>query len=136
MPHPASSAPRVTTRGFAATLHLTGAPDLPVVLLARHDAADPSTLDLAVAHEDLSLTFPIDRDLLTEGLVEGATGVDDVQVQVLGGLVLLGVADLGVSLDRQAVVEFLLATYVVAPTGSEAELVLRLDDPSEVSRSS
>lgn len=95
------------TRALTAALRLEGQPELPVTALLRHRAAEPDLVQLVLVLDDEPLDIPLDRALLVEGLRDGAAH-GDVQVQVHGKQVLLGVGDLDLSLPLAPVVELLL----------------------------
>ena len=120
-----------TTRALPAALRLPSQPDLPVTVLVRHEAQRPDLVRAVVLLEDDSFELPLDRTLLTEGLI-GASAHGDVQVQTVGDQVLVGVGELTVVLPRVAVTELLLASYAAAPTGAAIDLVIALERNSLV----
>lgn len=118
-----------TRRAVAGTLRLPGQPDLAVLALLDHTADAPDEVRIVPVLDDEALcTLVVDRGLMTAGLVDGAAGDGDVQVQVLADRVLLGIGELVVVVGTHDLTELLLATFAAAPTGSEQERVLRLDD--------
>ncbi len=123
------------TRGLGAQLRLAGQPDLPVTVLARHDASVPYAVRLVVVLEALdsaeSFELLVDRGLLTSGVVTGAAGEGAVQVQVVGDQALLGIEDLAVVLPLRGLIELLLSSYVAAPTGQDADVVIALEQRAQ-----
>ena len=119
------------TRGLGAQLRLDGQPDLSVTVLVRHDAAVPHAVRLVVLLDGLdsaeSFELLVDRDLLTAGLVTGADGDGDVQVQVVGDQALLEVVDLTVALPLGGLIDVLLSSYVGSPTGQDVDTVIALE---------
>lgn len=96
-----------TTSALTAALRLEGQPDLPVTALLRHRAAQPDLVQLVLVLEDEPVELPLDRGLLVDGVRAGAAH-GDVQVQVVGKQVLLGVGELDLALPLAPVVELLL----------------------------
>ena len=112
-----------TTRALTAALRLEGQPELPVTALLRHRAAAPDLVQLVLVLDEEPVELPLDRALLVDGLRGGAAH-GDVQVQVHGRQVLLGVGDLDLSLPLAPVVELLLNATV--------ERVVNLEDRTTV----
>jgi hypothetical protein len=114
-------------RAVAATLSLDGQPDLPVLALLSHSADQASMVRLVLVHEDEKLAdLVVARSLFTEGVVEGAAGDGEVQVQTVGSTVGVGFGALTVTLALVDVLDHLLASYAAAPTAGEDAIVLAL----------
>ena len=100
-----------TVSALTAALRLEGQPELPVTALLRHRVAEPDLVQLVLVldshDEGEPLEIPLDRALLVDGLRGGAAH-GDVQVQVHGKQVLLGVGELDLALPLAPVVELLL----------------------------
>lgn len=122
----------LTTRGLAADLRLAGQPDLPVLALLRHDAAEGALVRVVVvlADED-SIELPLDRALLTAGLSDPVTD-GDVSVWVEGDRAAVRVAELTVLVGLAGLIDLLLASYAAAPTGSEHDTVIALTAAREL----
>ena len=117
----------VTTSAVAGALRLSDLPELPVTVLLRHDAADAAAVRLVVLLDEEPVELVVDRELLTAGLVAGAAD-GDVQVQVVGEQALVGVGDLGLALSLRDLADLLLRSYAAAPTGSERDVVIALEE--------
>jgi hypothetical protein len=114
-------------RGVRATLSVVGQPDLAVLALLSHEAAVPAMIRVVLVLDEESLAdLTVARSLFTAGVVDGAAGDGDVQVQTVGDLVLVGVGDLSVTLNLFDVLDHLLASYAGSPTAGENAIVLAL----------
>lgn len=121
------SSTAVTTRGAGGVLRLPGLDDLPVPVLLRHRADEPSQVRLvALLGPDDSAELVVDRALLAAGLAAPVTD-GDVQVAAAGDRLRVTVAGLGLELALADVVDLLRAT--------EPDRVIALvDAPAELSR--
>ena len=116
-----------TNRAVPGTLSLSGQPDLSVIALLSHDAAVPPMVRVVLIADEESLAdLLVARSLFTEGVVDGAAGDGEVQVQTVGELVLVGVGALTVTLNLLDVLDHLLASYAASPTAGENAVVLAL----------
>ena len=97
-----------TTSALTAALRLDGQPELPVTALLRHRTAEPDLVQLVLVLDEEPVEVPLDRGLLVDGVRSGGVAHGDVQVQVHGKQVLLGVGDLDLALPLAPVVELLL----------------------------
>ena len=114
-------------RAVAATLSLEGQPDLQALALLSHSAEQASMVRIVlVVGEERLADLAVARALFTEGVVEGAAGDGDVQVQTVGSTVLVEVGTLTVMLALVDVLDHLLASYAAAPTAGENAIVLAL----------
>jgi hypothetical protein len=116
----------LTTRGVAATLCLTGQPDLTVVALLRHSSEVPSALRAVLLLDDEEpLELLLDRAMLSAGLTAPVRD-GDVAVSVSGATAVLEVGPLTVLLGLGDLVDVLLETYAAVPTAAERDLVINL----------
>ena len=117
-------------------LVVPGGPSLPVLTDVRYDAADPWAVSVGFRTGDdgtPTVEWLFARCLLTEG-VQGPVGDGDVRVwpSVRGRRRVVHLAMASPSgaalfeVDRDELVEFLSASYLAVPTGSE-ELYVDLD---------
>ncbi len=117
-------------------LVVPGGPSLPVLTDVRYDAADPWAVSVGFRTGDddtPTVEWLFARCLLTEG-VQGPVGDGDVRVwpAVRGRQRVVHLAMASPSgaalfeVDRDELVEFLSASYLAVPTGSE-ELFVDLD---------
>ena len=114
-------------RAVAATLSLDGQPDLPVLALLSHTSEEPAKVRIVLVDEEDSLAdLVLARSLFTEGVVQGAAGDGELQVQTVGSTVFVGVGALTVALALVDVLDHLLASYAVSPTAAENNIVLAL----------
>lgn len=114
-------------RAVPATLSLEGQPDLAALALLSHSADEPAKVRIVLVVGDEKLAdLVVARSLFTEGVVEGAAGDGDVQIQTVGSTVLVEVGALMVVLALVDVLDHLLASYAAAPTAGENAIVLAL----------
>ena len=118
---------------FVLRLVVPGGPPLPVVSGLRYDRLDPWAVHVAFqtgGEGDGTVAWTFARQLLTDGIA-APTGEGDVRVwPALHGpdrVVNLAMASPSGSalfeIDRDELVEFLQATYLLVPTGCEREAV-------------
>jgi hypothetical protein len=112
------------------SLVVPGDEPLPVDATLEYDVTDPFAVHLIIAAGDVPVRWSFARDLLIDG-VKAPAGEGDVRIIPVGGRaerrvrVVLTSPDGAATLEAPLaeMVQFLSATYVAVPSGSEADLL-------------